>query len=90
MSIEKQGELRPFLQLEEFGTSTVNLGIYYWINNANFLGDIAFLKTQVMTEVLKALMANGFTLPADIVELKIYQEGSPIPIKMFDSAKRTS
>lgn len=84
-SIEKENELKPFLQLEEFGTSTINLGIYYWINNANFLGDIAFLKTEVMTEVLRALVSNGFTLPADIVELKIYQEGSPIPLKMTDN-----
>lgn len=89
-NIEKEGDLSPFLQLEEFGTSTVNLGIYYWINNANFLGDIALLKTQVMTEVLNALTQNGFTLPADIVELKIYQEGSPIPLKMIDSIRKTS
>ena len=84
-NIEKEGDLRPFLQLEEFSTSTVNLGIYYWINNSNFLGDIAFLKTEVMSGVLKALISNGFTLPADIVELKIYQEGSPIPIRMIES-----
>ncbi len=86
-NIEKEGDLKPFLQIEEFGTSTINLGIYYWINNTNFLGNIAFLKTQVMTEVLKALIASGFTLPADIVELKIYQEGSPIPLKMMEKTQ---
>lgn len=80
--IEQDGDLKPFILLEDFGTSTVNMRIHYWVNSLNFTGHIAELQTEVMVAVVKALMDKGFSLPADIVELKIYQEGSPIPIQI--------
>ena len=80
--IPQNGELEPFVQLEEFGTSTVNLRVYYWINSFNYTDSLAVLKTEVMRNVLEGLTAHGFTLPADIIELKIYQEGQPIPVKV--------
>lgn len=80
--IEKGGDLEPFMLLEEFGTSTVNIRMFYWINSYNFTGHIARLKTEIMNNVLLNLTQNGFSLPADIIELKIYQEGSPIPVQL--------
>lgn len=85
--IEQEGDLKPFILLEDFGTSTVNIRIHYWVNSLNFSGHIAELQTEVMVSVIKALMTNGFSLPADIVELKIYQEGSPIPIRIERNSK---
>lgn len=79
--IEHQGALKPFLMLEEFGTSTVNVRIFYWINSHKYKGDIAALRSDVMNNVLLKLTDKSFSLPADIVELKIYQEGQPIPLK---------
>ena len=78
--IEHDNELKPFILLEEFGTSTVNVRVFYWVNSFDFLGPIAFLQTDVMNDVITVLTKGGFTLPADIVELKIYQEGQPIPV----------
>ncbi len=83
--IPQKGELEPFVQLEEFGTSTVNLRVYYWINSFNYTDSLAVLKTEVMRNVLEGLTEHGFTLPADIIELKIYQEGQPIPVKVSQS-----
>lgn len=83
--IPQEGELEPFVQLEEFGTSTVNLRVYYWINSFNYTDSLAVLKTEVMRNVLEGLTEHGFTLPADIIELKIYQEGQPIPVKVSQS-----
>ncbi len=80
--IEQNGDLEPFLLLEEFGTSTVNLRVFYWVNSYNFTGHIALLKTEVMNSILLNLTQNGFSLPADIIELKIYQEGKPIPVQL--------
>lgn len=80
--IPQEGELEPFVELEEFGTSTVNLRVYYWINSFNYTDSLAILKTEVMRNVLNGLMQEGYTMPADIVELKIYQEDQPIPIRM--------
>lgn len=81
--IEQSDGLKPFLQLEEFGTSTMNIQVYYWINSFNFQDSVPKLKTEVMHNVLKALMNANFNMPADIVELKIYQEGQPIPVRMI-------
>jgi len=81
--IEQGNDLEPFMLLEEFGTSTVNIRVFYWINSYNFTGQIARLKTEVMNSILLNLTKNGFSLPADIVELKIYQEGKPIPVQLM-------
>ena len=81
--IPQEGELEPFIELEEFGTSTINLRVYYWINSFNYTDSLALLKTEVMRNVLNGLMNAGYTMPADIIELKIYQEGQPIPVKVI-------
>lgn len=86
-TIEHDGDLAPFILLESFGTSTVNIQVYYWVNSANFTGHIATLQTTVMYTVINSLTAKGFSLPADIVELKIYQEGKPIPIQLHSKDK---
>lgn len=83
--IEQGNDLEPFMLLEEFGTSTVNIRVFYWINSYNFTGQIARLKTEVMNSILLNLTQNGFSLPADIVELKIYQEGKPIPVQLMEN-----
>ncbi|NJN28055.1 MAG: mechanosensitive ion channel family protein [Cyclobacteriaceae bacterium] len=80
--IEHGGDLDPFLLLDEFSTSTVNIRIFFWVNSKNFTSNIAFLRTEVMNNIVNHLIASGFSLPADIIELKIYQEGQPIPISL--------
>ncbi|WP_296621189.1 mechanosensitive ion channel domain-containing protein [Marivirga sp.] len=79
--------LEPFVTIEKFASSTINLKIFFWINTHDFLGSIYVLKSQVMQEIVEALIENGFGMPADIFELKIYQENNPIPIniKNFES-----
>lgn len=76
---------KPVILLEEFGTSTINLRVYYWINSGHFSGDMAQMRTEIMNNILVALIREGFNLPADIVELKIYQEGKPIPVRVDTS-----
>ena len=74
--------LEPFVIINNFGASTVDLKIHFWINTRDFLGSTTVLKSHVMVSVFKRLKSDGFTLPANIVELKIYQEGQPIPIRL--------
>jgi len=78
--VQNKKDLAPFVIIDEFGTSTINLKIFFWINTYDFLGSITVLKSTVMQTVVNQLLKEGFTLPADIVELKIYQEGQPIPL----------
>lgn len=72
--------LTPFVTISEFATSTINLKIHFWIKFKIFLGSTTVLKSEVMRQVIAALIQKDFGMPADILELKIYQEGRPIPI----------
>lgn len=78
--ISRGDGLDPFVVIEEFSTSTINLRIYYWINHVEVHDFIPGLKTELMNNILAHLSQNGFNMPADILELKIYQEGKPIPV----------
>jgi small-conductance mechanosensitive channel len=86
--IEHAGELAPFIMLDKFGTSTIDIRIFYWVSSVGFNGPIAFLQTTVMNNVLVELVEAGFTLPADIIELKTYQEGKPIPVSLAGPGKK--
>lgn len=77
--------VEPFVIINDFGTSTINLKIHFWINTYDFLGSTTVLKSTVMQQVLNRLSKEGFTMPADIIELKIYQEGQPIPVSLRDN-----
>jgi small conductance mechanosensitive channel len=83
--IEHDDELKPFILIEEFGTSTINIRTFYWVNSQRYEGSVAVLQNDIMNSVVTNLMKEGFSLPADIVELKIYQEGKPIPLNIVSS-----
>ncbi len=80
MQLGKGPGLDPFVMIDGYGTSTINLKVFYWTNNQAFNGAIHVLKNKVMNDVVDVLLNNKFNMPADIVELKIYQEGNPIPL----------
>lgn len=81
-NIVQNDNLKPFVIINNFGTSTVNLKVFFWINTFDFLGSVTVLKSSVLQTVVNRLMKEGVNLPADIVELKIYQDGQPIPINI--------
>ena len=70
----------PVVAVEELAKSTVNLRVYYWVNLFEFKESALELKTTAITQTKEILMNEGFTLPADIQELKIYKQENPIPL----------
>ncbi len=84
-NIVRSDDLQPFVTIHDFGTSTVNLKIHFWFNTMDMLRSYTTLKSTVMHHVFLALVAKGFNMPADIIELKIYQEGNPIPVAITAS-----
>ncbi len=84
--LEQTPGLKPFIMIDSFGTSTVNLAIYFWVNTFRYEAntDVVSIRNKAMAAGVEALTKSGFSLPADIIELKIYQEGQPIPVKMVD------
>ncbi len=78
------GDKAPQVQINELSTSTINLIVYIWTDTFDLTKDDLQIKTEVMNETKKALIENKITMPADILELKIYNENMPIPIKLLD------
>jgi small-conductance mechanosensitive channel len=72
----------PYTVVDELATSTVNLRIYFWANTYDYKKGINLLKGRVVGTVKEALLDNGFGLPADIQELKIYKSDDPFPISV--------
>jgi len=70
----------PFVAIEELAKSTVNLRAFYWVNLFEYHGSALELKTNIINWTKENLMGKGFSLPADIQELKIYKEENPIPL----------
>jgi small-conductance mechanosensitive channel len=87
-TLEKQAHivqseaLKPFVAIDQFATSTINLKIHFWINSKDYVGSTVLLKTEVMRNILNAIIEKGYGMPADILELKIFQENQPIPISV--------
>lgn len=76
-------EPAPFVTVEELATSTVNLRVYYWVNLFEYKESALELKTNIINQTKETLMHEGFSLPANIQELKIYKEENPIPLKVL-------
>lgn len=72
--------MEPFVVIQEFGTSTINLNIHFWTNSHDFEGSVLLLKSEVMRLIVDRLTQEGFSMPADIVELKIYKPEYAIPV----------
>ena len=82
--IEHGPDTSPFLQIEEFASSTLNVMVFYWVNSMDFLGSIAELKTDVMFNIYRKLSEAGINMPSDIMEVKMYPNSSPINVEIQD------
>ncbi|MDQ6843442.1 MAG: mechanosensitive ion channel [Bacteroidota bacterium] len=84
-------DIKPFAVVEELSVSTVNLKVYFWANTFDYRKGVLQIKSEVITKVKEALEAKGFSLPADIQEIKLYDKKEPLPINILnikDVAKR--
>ena len=73
----------PFVVTDELAVSTVNLKVFFWVNTEDYRKGALETKGRVMRNTKKRLLANGYSLPADIRELKFYG-GDPFPIRQSD------
>ena len=82
--IEHGTDTAPFLQIDEFASSTLNIKVFYWVNSFDFLGSIAELKTDVMLNIYRQLSESGINMPSNVLEVKMYPNSSPISIEIED------
>lgn len=83
----KEGSHTADVRVEELGASTVNVNVLFWVDTTNSHAPAEKIQSEVMLNVVGALSEAGFYLPADIVELKNYNEKSlksEVPLKKED------
>jgi small-conductance mechanosensitive channel len=65
-------EHENFVIEDELATSTVNLKVFFWVDTTDFRRMALITKGNVVRTVKEALEDNGYYMPADIQEIKIY------------------
>ncbi|MEB8329476.1 mechanosensitive ion channel family protein [Flavobacteriaceae bacterium KMM 6897] len=78
-----EDETHPnFVMADALAVSTVNLKVHFWINTFEYGKEALMIKGKVITNVKEALLKEGFNLPADINELKLYGTQTSIPVSI--------
>lgn len=75
---------KPFTIVEELATSTVNLRVFFWTDTLDYKKSVLQIKSEVITKIKEVLVKDGFSLPADIQEFKLYDRMEPLPINILN------
>lgn len=67
-------EKPPNTLIKEFGSSTINIDVRFWVDTFQTEYSIVEVQSQVMKNVLKNLGDAGVNLPGDIIEIKNYKD----------------
>lgn len=80
----------PIIAINELSTNTININIKFWINTFESTSRSVHnnIRSQVMNDVLEALINNGFGLPANIVEIKNYDQSKSFFINSASSGNK--
>lgn len=76
-------EHQNFVIVEELATSTVNLKVFFWVDTTDFRRMALIDKGNVIKAVKEELIKAGYTLPADIQEIKFYGQEKEFPLRIF-------
>ena len=71
----------PLVLVDELGSSTVNLKIYYWFDGENF--SQVKVKSAILRLIKKALVEADISMPDDAREI-IFPDG--VPVKMIEAS----
>lgn len=71
-----------YATVDELSVSTVNIKIFFWVSTKEFRKDAVKKRGEVITCVKVALETNGFSMPADIQEIKLYGSQKAIPVSI--------
>lgn len=82
-NVIEDAEHENFVIEDKLDTSTVNLKVYFWVNTKDFRRAALITKGNVVRQVKEALEQNGYYMPADIQEIKLYGKEKDIPLR-FD------
>ncbi len=71
----QQGQrLKPFVLIDSFGSNTVKLKVFLWLNLREIETSSPLIKSRVMKRVHEMLQSEGVSMPGSIVEIKNYEK----------------
>lgn len=78
-----KGDKKPVITISDLSTNTININIKFWVDTFKSTKRSVHnnIRSQVMNDVVAVLIANGFSLPANIVELKNYESSGHLNIE---------
>ena len=82
-------ELPNIIAEDSLGVSTMNLKVYFWIDTRDYRQSMQLYRGEVIREIKEMLEQNGFYLPADIQELKVYGAGNGFPVVLKDETTKS-
>lgn len=68
--------------VHELGVSTVNIKVFFWVNTQEYRKQAIQLKSNIISRVKEVLLENGMNLPADIKEIKMYNNREPFNVNI--------
>lgn len=74
---------KPFAVVEELATNTVNIRVFFWSTTDDYKKGILITKSKVIKRVKESLIEKGYTLPANIQELKLYDKRISLPVQLI-------
>lgn len=89
MVIEDE-EHQNFVIEDELATSTVNLKVFFWVDTKDFRMQALITKGNVVRAVKEALEDNGYYMPADIHEIKLYGGEKEFPVRLAPNPESPS
>lgn len=81
--VVEDDEHEAFTTIDELATNTVNIKAYFWVKTIEYRKRSHRIKSDAISNVKKAIEREGLSMPANIQEIKLYenQEGIPVVIK---------
>ncbi|GGZ23848.1 hypothetical protein GCM10007049_16090 [Echinicola pacifica] len=73
---------QSYVAEDELAVSTVNLKVFFWVNTFEFRKEAVMVRGQVIRDVKQALASQGFSMPSDIIEVKLYGSQKELPIRI--------
>lgn len=86
--IVRDADHENFVIEDELAASTVNLKVFFWVGTKDYRRASLVLRGIIIKEVKEELFKQGFNLPADIKELKIYGTKDAVPITITNPSQR--
>lgn len=71
--VQQGGKLKPFVLIDEFSSSSINLRVFIWTNLREIELATPAIKSRVMKKVYEALLEAGVSMPRTVFELKRYE-----------------